>query len=74
MIGPSVVASAPVITPICKVVSRFLLFPFRNPKSKTPEFAFPYSAGKAEVKKSEVFRRFVFNALTAPPVVPTEAK
>ena len=43
-------------------------------KQKTPAIALPYSAGNAEVKKSELFNKFVFSALTAPPVVPTEAK
>ena len=64
------VASKPVITPSCKVVSLFLLLPFLNPISKTPALALPYSAGNAEVKKSELFNKLVFNALTAP-AVPT---
>ena len=50
------------------VCSRLSELPERNPKSNTPALAFPYSDGKAEVKKSEFFKTFVLMALTGPPV------
>jgi len=46
------------------VVSRFCEFPFLKAKSKTPAFALPYSAGKAEVKKSELFNKGRHSCMT----------
>ena len=45
-----------------------MLFPLRNRKSKTPAKPLPYSAGKAEVKKSVLSSTLELNILTAPPV------
>src|SRR5689334_2387425 len=56
------------------VCSYFSEFPLLKPRSKTPALALPYSAGKAEVKKSEFLITFVLIALTGPPVVPTVEK
>ena len=55
-------------TPTSIVVSLFWLLPLRKRKSKTPAIPLPYSAGKAEVKKSVLANTLALNILTEPPV------
>src|SRR4030066_472035 len=72
-IGPSAPSSKPFI-PTWAANSYFRLLADRILRSKTPLRAFPYSAGKAPVKKSELVRRLLFKILIGPPLAPKDEK
>ncbi len=61
------------ITPTDDVVKASNGLEFKR-RSKTPESALPYSAGKAPVRKSELASMLLLITLTPPPEAPTSAK